>query len=77
MLERRSGSADGVGSSSLGGLIRPVREENEGVVSVLRCGGCGRLVEKLPEGKLRCPYCSYRVLYKVRPEKLVKKVKVV
>jgi DNA-directed RNA polymerase subunit RPC12/RpoP len=44
---------------------------------VLKCGWCGRLVERLPEGKLRCPYCSHRVLYKIRADKLVKRVRAV
>jgi DNA-directed RNA polymerase subunit RPC12/RpoP len=41
---------------------------------MFKCSVCGRLVEKLPEGRVRCPHCGSRVLLKVRPE-TVKKVK--
>jgi DNA-directed RNA polymerase subunit P len=43
---------------------------------VLKCGKCGRVVEKPPEGRLRCPYCGCRVLFKPRAE-VVKRVKAV
>jgi DNA-directed RNA polymerase subunit RPC12/RpoP len=41
---------------------------------MLKCSTCGRLVDKLPEGRVRCPHCGSRVLLKMRPE-TVKKVK--
>lgn len=39
-----------------------------------KCVECGRLVEKLPENRARCPHCGARVLYKPRPE-VIRKVK--
>ena len=39
-----------------------------------KCGECGREIEKLPEGSIRCPHCNSRLLMKVRP-KIVKRVK--
>ena len=41
---------------------------------MLRCGNCGRLVEKLPEGRVCCPHCGFRMLFKQRPE-VVRRVK--
>jgi DNA-directed RNA polymerase subunit RPC12/RpoP len=41
---------------------------------MLKCSACGRQVEKLPEGRVRCPHCGSRVLLKVRPD-VVRKVK--
>ncbi|MQY68364.1 MAG: hypothetical protein GH150_03110 [Hadesarchaea archaeon] len=32
------------------------------------------LIEKLPEGRVRCPHCGFRILYKPRQE-VVRKVK--
>jgi DNA-directed RNA polymerase subunit RPC12/RpoP len=39
-----------------------------------KCVECGRTIEKFPEGRARCPYCSARILYKPRRE-IVHKVK--
>jgi DNA-directed RNA polymerase subunit P len=39
-----------------------------------RCGSCKRLVELDTEGPVRCPFCGYKILYKIRPA-VVKKVK--
>ncbi|HID60970.1 MAG TPA: DNA-directed RNA polymerase subunit P [Hadesarchaea archaeon] len=41
---------------------------------MLRCSECGREFEKLPEGRVRCPHCGSRVLFKVRQE-IVRKVR--
>ncbi|MCD6248089.1 MAG: DNA-directed RNA polymerase subunit P [Hadesarchaea archaeon] len=38
-----------------------------------RCGNCKRNLKKV-ESRAKCPYCGYRILYKVRP-KIVKTVK--
>ncbi|MCX8179012.1 MAG: DNA-directed RNA polymerase subunit P [Candidatus Aenigmarchaeota archaeon] len=38
-----------------------------------KCLQCGKVVEKL-EGRVRCPYCGYRIFVKNRP-KIVKRVK--
>jgi DNA-directed RNA polymerase subunit RPC12/RpoP len=46
----------------------------EGKVLMLKCGGCGRTVETLPEGRLRCPHCGSHLLYKLR-KPIVKRVK--
>jgi DNA-directed RNA polymerase subunit P len=43
---------------------------------MLKCSGCGREIEKLPEGRLRCPHCGSRLLYKPR-QNVVKRVKAV
>lgn len=45
-----------------------------------RCGSCKRKIgpheeKDLPNGKHRCPYCGSRILYKLRPEGLVKVVR--
>jgi DNA-directed RNA polymerase subunit P len=47
------------------------------IVMPYACGKCGKTVslqglESLPG--VKCPYCGYRVLYKIRPP-IVKKVK--
>ena len=39
---------------------------------MLKCSACGRLVEKLQEGRARCPHCGSRVLLKMRPETIQK-----
>lgn len=39
-----------------------------------KCGKCGEIFNKLPEGIIRCPACASKVLYKLR-EPVVKKVK--
>ena len=41
---------------------------------MLKCSECGRMVEKLPEGRVRCPHCGSRILFKSRQE-IVRKVK--
>jgi len=33
-----------------------------------KCVRCGKVIENLPEGIIRCPSCSFRVLEKVRAE---------
>ncbi len=38
-----------------------------------KCISCGKVTEKL-EGRIRCPYCGYRIFMRERP-KIVKKVK--
>ena len=43
---------------------------------MLKCGECGRMVEKLPEGRLRCPHCGSHLLYKPR-QNVVKRLKAV
>lgn len=43
---------------------------------MLKCVKCGRLIEKLPEGSLRCAYCPGRVLSKPR-KSFVKRVRAV
>ncbi len=35
---------------------------------MLKCNECGRPIEKLPEGRVRCPHCGSRILYKPRQE---------
>ena len=40
----------------------------------MKCSNCGRRVEKLPEGRVRCPHCGSRMLFKPRQE-VVRKVK--
>ena len=40
-----------------------------------KCRNCGRLVS-LKEGEpVRCNYCGYRILYKVRPSETPKRIK--
>ncbi|KUO41963.1 MAG: DNA-directed RNA polymerase subunit P [Hadesarchaea archaeon YNP_N21] len=39
-----------------------------------RCGNCDRTFEKIEATGIRCPYCGYRILFKVRPD-VVRKVK--
>lgn len=47
----------------------------EDMKSGYKCRNCGRLVS-LKEGEpVRCNYCGYRILYKVRPTENPKKVK--
>ncbi|MFQ6129860.1 MAG: DNA-directed RNA polymerase subunit P [Candidatus Hadarchaeaceae archaeon] len=41
---------------------------------MLRCSNCGRQVEKLPEGRVRCSHCGSRMLFKPRPE-VIRKVR--
>ena len=41
---------------------------------MLRCSDCGRAIEELPEGRVRCPHCGSRILFKPRPE-VVRKVR--
>lgn len=38
-----------------------------------KCISCGKVTEKL-EGRIRCPYCGYRIFMKEKP-KVVRKVK--
>ena len=38
-----------------------------------KCIKCKKIIPKL-EGKIRCPYCGYRVVAKLRPE-VVKRVR--
>ena len=38
------------------------------------CPNCKRDVDFLPEGKVRCPHCGFRLLFKRRPP-VVKTVK--
>ncbi|MDI6642942.1 MAG: hypothetical protein QMD95_02700 [Candidatus Hodarchaeaceae archaeon] len=40
----------------------------------MKCSECGRPVEKLVEGRVRCPHCGSRMLYKPRQE-IVRKIK--
>jgi len=42
-------------------------------LSQYKCVRCGRVVENLPDGPVRCPSCSFRVLEKMRSE-VVKEV---
>jgi len=37
-----------------------------------KCLKCGKVIEDF-EGKIRCPYCGYRIFSKQRP-KIIKKV---
>ncbi len=39
-----------------------------------KCLRCGKVIDELPEGIIRCPSCSFRVLEKIRAE-VVKEVK--
>jgi DNA-directed RNA polymerase subunit RPC12/RpoP len=39
------------------------------------CGQCGKEVQSIAEGMVRCPSCGYRLLYKVR-DPIAKTVKV-
>lgn len=32
-----------------------------------KCVRCGKQMESLPEGSIRCPSCSFRVIEKIRP----------
>ena len=62
-----------------GGLLsldarRSDRGPDKGGELMLKCTECGRLVEKLPEGRVRCPHCGSRILFKARQE-VVRKVK--
>lgn len=40
----------------------------------MKCGNCGRLVENFPDGKIGCPHCGFRMLFKPRSE-VVRKVR--
>ncbi len=39
-----------------------------------RCGKCGEIFDKLPQGVIRCPQCAFKVLYKTR-DPVAKEVK--
>jgi len=39
-----------------------------------KCLRCGKVIDELPEGIIRCPSCSFRVLEKIRAE-VVEEVK--
>ncbi|WP_456474212.1 DNA-directed RNA polymerase subunit P [Candidatus Pyrohabitans sp.] len=39
-----------------------------------RCGGCQREVELAKDDPVRCPFCGYKILFKIRPG-VVKRVK--
>lgn len=39
-----------------------------------KCGKCGKVVEDLPDGLVRCPACANKVLYKLR-QPIAKEVK--
>lgn len=39
----------------------------------LKCLDCGKVIEEL-EGRIRCPYCGYRIFMKMKP-RTVKRVK--
>jgi len=38
-----------------------------------KCVRCGKEIDELPQGPIRCPVCSFRVIEKVRSE-VVKEV---
>jgi len=40
-----------------------------------RCVRCGKEFEELPKDQVRCPYCAYRVVIKVRSN-VTKRIKV-
>lgn len=42
-------------------------------MSKYKCVRCGKEIKDLPEGSVRCPYCSFRVVEKQRAE-VVKEV---
>jgi len=53
----------------------PVGNTMEEFRSRYKCRNCGREVS-LKEGEpVRCNYCGYRILYKVRPTESPKKIK--
>lgn len=37
-------------------------------MSRYKCVRCGKDIDSLSEGPIRCPSCSFRVIEKVRPE---------
>ncbi len=41
---------------------------------MLKCINCGKIIEEFPEGRVQCPHCGSRMLFKPRP-KVVRKVK--
>ena len=54
--------------------LRKRHPEEEGILMTYRCGNCDRTFEKIEATGIRCPYCGYRILFKVRPD-VVRKVK--
>lgn len=38
------------------------------------CGKCGKIIDSLPEGVIRCPDCAYKITYKAR-ESVAKDIK--
>jgi DNA-directed RNA polymerase subunit RPC12/RpoP len=42
-------------------------------MSGYKCIKCGIVLDTIPEGIIRCPNCSFRVLEKLRPD-IVKEV---
>lgn len=59
-----SGHAGSAGSSSQAGHgPRRRKGENE----MYKCISCKKGIDKL-EGKVRCPYCGFRIYAKVRPD---------
>lgn len=39
-----------------------------------KCGKCGAVFDRLPQGVIRCPQCAYKILYKVR-DPIAKEIK--
>ncbi|MCD6247493.1 MAG: DNA-directed RNA polymerase subunit P [Candidatus Diapherotrites archaeon] len=39
-----------------------------------KCARCGREFDNMPKGQVRCPFCAYRIVLKVRPP-VTKKIK--
>jgi DNA-directed RNA polymerase subunit RPC12/RpoP len=33
---------------------------------IYKCGKCGKEIDSMAEGIVRCPVCAYKVLYKQR-----------
>ncbi len=40
-----------------------------------RCGSCQREVELTKDEPVRCPFCGYKILFKIRSSATVKRVK--
>ncbi|GBE55516.1 MAG TPA: DNA-directed RNA polymerase subunit P [Euryarchaeota archaeon] len=39
-----------------------------------RCGNCGKEVDLGKDDSARCPFCGYKILFKIRPQR-AKRVK--
>lgn len=63
-----------------------LRKEKE-TKMIYKCFGCGRLVDRkrlrkdkykdLDEYEIKCPFCSSKILMKIRPDNVLKRVKAI